>query len=160
MYEPEEVVVTGASSAVERVVAARVTVTLDPSGSTSTASSRRRPIDANGEVVTGVDVEPRTVHVQIPLSTTNKESRTLPVNPVVTGTPGAGFRIASIAVDPLVVTVEGDVDQLPALVSGRHRAGHDLRGDRDVTTEVALALPTGVVAIGTRRRRSPCASRR
>ena len=47
----------------------------------------------------------------------NLENRTVPVNPVVTGTPAAGFRISSVAVDPQTVTVEGDLDELAELVS-------------------------------------------
>ncbi len=48
------------------------------------------PVDASGAAVTGVEMEPRTVHVTIPLYT-NKQSRSVPVNPVLTGTPGAGL---------------------------------------------------------------------
>ena len=43
--------------------------------------------------MTGIDVEPATVHVEIP-RLPNLESKTVPVNPIVAGTPGAGFRVA------------------------------------------------------------------
>ena len=46
---------------------------------------------------------------------TDRTTRTLPVSPVITGTPAAGFEIASVSVTPLTVTVEGDADQLAAL---------------------------------------------
>ena len=67
---------------------------------------------------------------------------------MVTGTPAAGFRVDRVTVDPLVVSVEGDQDQLagarladtaPVSVSG---------ATRDVTSEVAFALPTGVSVVG------------
>ena len=45
------------------------------------------PDDANGAIVTGVDIEPAMVHLEIPVFE-NLENRTVPVNPVVTGTPG------------------------------------------------------------------------
>ena len=121
-YTPTEVTVTGASTAVSRVVAARVIVARStPRASTSTATveaqaGRRQ----RAQIVAGVELDPRTVHVTIPLFT-NRETRTLPVNPVVTGTPAQGFRIASVAADPLVVSVEGDADQLAALTRPTRR---------------------------------------
>jgi YbbR domain-containing protein len=148
VYEPREVVITGATSAVERVVAALVAVTLDPNGLDVDREIEARPIDANGEVVTGVDVDPRTVLVQIPLYT-NKESRTLPVNPVVTGSPAPGFRITGIAADPLIVTVEGDADQLTALTQVDTAPVAIFGATGPVVQRVVLALPSGIVATGT-----------
>ena len=84
-YEPTEVTVTGPSAAVSRVVSARVVASLDPEGIDFDREVEARPVDDADEVVVGVELDPRTVHVSIPLFT-NRESRTLPVNPVVTGT--------------------------------------------------------------------------
>ena len=94
-----------------------------------------------------MELDPRTVHVTIPLFT-NRQSRTLPVNPVVTGTPAQGFRIASIAADPLAVSVEGDADQLAALMSADTAPVSVSGATRDVSVDVPLALPSGVVAVG------------
>ena len=116
--------------------------------------SRPKPVDEAGDVVTGVDLDPRSVHVTIPLFT-NRETRTLPVNPIVTGTPAQGFRIASVEVDPLIVSVEGDADQLAGADAGRHGARAGLRAPRATSPQsVALALPSGVVAVDAR---GPCA---
>ena len=147
VYDPQEVEITGASSAVERVVAVLVTVSLDSNGLDVDRQIEARPIDANGEVVTGVDVDPRTVLVQIPLYT-NKETRTLPVNPVVTGSPAPGFRVASIAVSPLAVTVEGDADQLTSLSQVDTAPVTIFGATADVVQRVTLALPNGIVATG------------
>jgi len=147
-YEPQEVTVTGASSAVTRIVAALVAVPLDPGGLDVDREIEAQPVDANGALVTGVDVEPRTVHVEIPLFT-NKESRTVPVNPVVTGTPAPGFRVAAISVDPLAVTVEGDAEQLTALVQVDTAPVTIFGATADITQRVTLALPSGVFATGT-----------
>jgi len=94
-----------------------------------------------------VDVEPRTVHVIVPLFT-NKESRTLPVNPVVTGVPAPGFRISGIEATPLVVSVEGDAEQLTQLTQADTAPVAIFGATRDVTATVALALPPGVVPLG------------
>jgi YbbR domain-containing protein len=144
--EPAEVEVSGPSSVIDDVVSARADVVIQPGGIDIDQDVRLIPIDQLGDVVTPVDVKPSTARVQIPVFT-DRQSRTVPVSPVITGTPAAGFEIESVTVDPSVVTVEGDADQLveleridtaPVTVSG-------LSSERSV--EVALVMPTGVVPL-------------
>ena len=63
-----------------RVVAARVVATLDPEGIDFDRDVEARPVDDSGQIVAGVELDPRTVHVTIPLFT-NRQSRTLPGQP-------------------------------------------------------------------------------
>ncbi len=147
VFSPKTVTVTGPSTAASQVVAARVNVALDPSGLDFDRDVEVEPIDAAGEVVRGVDVEPRTVHVTVPLFT-NRSSRTLPVNPIVTGVPAPGFRITSVEVTPLVVAVEGDAEELAQLTQVDTAPVAVFGATRDVTGTVALALPAGVVPLG------------
>jgi YbbR domain-containing protein len=144
---PAEVTVTGPSAAVNRVVGARVTATIDGSGIDVDRDVQPDAVDAAGEVVAGVDLDPVLVHLAIPVYT-NLENRTLPVNPIVTGTPAAGFRIASVDVVPLVVSVEGDQAQLQALVAADTAPVPVSGATRNITSQVAFALPTGVSVIG------------
>lgn len=144
---PPEVVVTGPSAAVNLVVNARVTATIDGSGVNVDRDVTPDAVDAAGEVVTGVNLDPSSVHVKIPVYT-NLENRTLPVNPIVTGTPAAGFRIGSVDVSPLVVSVEGDQAQLQDLVAADTAPVPVSGATRDVTSQVAYSLPTGVSVIG------------
>jgi YbbR domain-containing protein len=142
-YDPEVVTVRGAASVVARVVAAEVVVALDPQGFDVDRDVEAHPVDANGDPVTGIDVEPATVHVQIPLFT-DKDSRTLPVNPVISGTPAPGFRITSVTVDPATVTVEGDADQLTTLVQLDTAPVQVAGATGPVKQTVALAPPNGI----------------
>jgi YbbR domain-containing protein len=144
---PAEVTVTGPSAAVIRVVGARVTATIDGSGVNVDRDVQPDAVDAAGEVVSGVDLNPVLVHLTIPVYT-NLANRTLPVNPIVTGTPAAGFRIASVDVDPLVVSVEGDQAQLQSLVAADTAPVPVTGATRNITSQVAFALPTGVSVIG------------
>jgi YbbR domain-containing protein len=146
-YDPQFVTVRGAESVVAKVVAADVMVALDPQGFDVNREIEARPVDANGDTVTGVDVEPATVHVQIPLLT-NKESRTLPVSPVIAGLPAPGFRIASVDVAPLTVTVEGEAEQLTSLVSVDTAPVSVAGGTTTVRQTVALAPPNGITSTG------------
>jgi YbbR domain-containing protein len=145
--DPTSVRVTGPSAAINRVVAARASALIDASGIDVDREIEVDAIDAAGEIVTGVKVEPRTVHVTIPIFT-NKESRTLPVNPVLTGAPAAGFRIARIEFEPLVVSVEGDGDQLAELVRVDTEPIGVFGATSDVEMTVLLALPPGVLPLG------------
>ena len=95
-----------------------------------------------------VDVEPAQVRVRVPVFT-DRRSKTLPVTPNVVGTPAAGFEVASIEVDPPVISVEGDAndlagldraDTLPVSVSG---------ASSQVTQIVGFALPDGVQVLGS-----------
>ncbi|HYO43360.1 MAG TPA: CdaR family protein [Candidatus Limnocylindrales bacterium] len=145
--DPEEITITGPSASVNRVVSARVSVTVDASQIDIARDVRPDLVDETGTVVTGVDMEPGIVRVEVPVIA-NLSSRTVPVNPAVTGSPAAGFRIASVTVTPLTVTLEGDQDQLQALVSADTAPVSVSGATRDITTEVTFALPTGVSVVG------------
>jgi len=147
VVDPPQVAVAGPSMAVNRVVSVRASTPIDASGLDIDREVQPVPIDASGEIVTGVELDPRTVHVTIPIFT-NKESRTLPVNPMITGTPAAGFRIAAVEVTPLTVSVEGDQDQLVALIRADTEPVPVFGATSDVSTTVALSLPTGVTPLG------------
>ena len=146
-YTPLQVTVTGPSTAVKKVVSVRVDVALDPSGLDYDQEVQGTPVDANGAQVIGVELSPRTVHVTIPLYK-NKQSRSVPVNPVLTGEPAPGFRVAGIDVTPLTVTLEGDADQLAKITSADTAPVPIYGATRNVTQKVAFSLPTGVTPLG------------
>ncbi len=144
--EPSEVEVSGPSSVIELVVAARANVAIQPGGIDVDQDVRLVPVDQLGDAVSPVDVEPSTARVKIPVFT-DRQSRTLPVTPVITGSPAAGFEIANVAVDPSVVTVEGDADQLVDLESIDTVAISVNGLSSNQTTEAELAMPSGVVPL-------------
>jgi YbbR domain-containing protein len=77
---------------------------------------------------------------------TNKETRTVPVNPILTGTPGAGFRVSGVVVEPLVISIEGDGEQIASINEADTAPVQVSGATRDVAAEVPLALPTGVTS--------------
>jgi YbbR domain-containing protein len=85
--------------------------------------------------------------VVIPVSS-NLQTRSLPVDPNITGTPAAGFEIESVTVDPTVALVAGDADQLAGLTQVETEPIPMTGVSADETVTVKLALPTGVVAVG------------
>lgn len=145
VVDPPQVTVAGPSTAVNRVAEVKVVVPIDASGIDIDREFQPRALDASGEIVSGIELDPPTVHVAIPVYT-NKETRTVPVNPIITGTPGAGFRVAAVDVQPLVVQVAGDGQQLADLKTADTSPVAISGATRDVTSEVALALPAGVTS--------------
>jgi YbbR domain-containing protein len=111
---PDEVIVEGPESLVRLVDAAVARIQLDPAGLDFDRDVELIPVDTLGEQLRPVDVEPSSAHVRIAVFT-NGQQRSVSVRPNVIGTPAPGFEIATVSVDPLVVQVEGDADQITNL---------------------------------------------
>jgi YbbR domain-containing protein len=139
--------VTGAASIVNRVSEAQARVTVDASGIDINRIVDLEPVDAAGEPLTPVDLSPATVRVKLPIFT-NRQTRSLPVRPTIAGTPAMGFEIASVTVDPLVVSVEGDIDSLVSLEFADTAPVTLTGASSNVTLDVPLSLPDGVQAPG------------
>lgn len=144
--DPTVVRVIGPATVLERVAAARADVVIQTSGIDVDQDVELVPVDSVGDSVAQVNVEPATAHVVIPVFS-NRQSKTLPVTPQLTGSPAAGFEVASVTVAPQIVTVEGDADDLEAL-AGVDTEPIAIGGFSEPTTlDVALAPPTGVVVL-------------
>jgi len=146
--EPSNVTISGPKSAVDAVASVRADVAIDPSGLDFDADVPLIPVDGAGTAVRPIEVSPATARVTIPVFT-DRQSRSLPVAPVVTGTPAAGFEIAGVTVTPSVVTVEGDADQLAQLTKLDTDPVSVAGASSDVTSVVSLSMPTGVVPLGS-----------
>lgn len=144
---PDTATVSGPDSAVRLVTAALARVRIDPSGLDVNETVGLVPIDASGEVVPGVDVQPSSVRVTIQIGS-QLATRTLPINAVVIGTPDASSEITSVEVQPALVTVEGEADALAGLASIDTRSVSIAGATADIETEVGLDLPDGVAALG------------
>jgi YbbR domain-containing protein len=139
--------VTGPESIVSKVAEAWARVAIDPSGIDINRTVDLVAVDAAGEVVIPVDVNPTSVRVRVAVFT-DRRTRTIPVSPVVIGTPAAGFEVASITVDPVVVQVEGDANDLANLDQADTVPISVTSISTDLTTTVALQLPDGVQELG------------
>jgi YbbR domain-containing protein len=141
-------VVSGPESVVSRVQEAQARVQVDPSGIDVNRTVDLVPVDANGTTLDPVDVNPASVQVKVAVFT-DRRTKTLPVNPVVTGTPAAGFEVASIIVDPTVVSIQGDANDLAGLDRADTQPVSVSGASSDIDATVNLNLPNGVQALGT-----------
>jgi YbbR domain-containing protein len=143
----QQAVIRGPSSVVARVVAAVARVTIQPSGLNVDADIPLVAVDAVGTVVTPVDIVPETVHVKIRVGSPGAE-KSVPVNPVIIGTPASGYEYGEITVTPSAVTVTGDASDL-ALLAAADTVPLSISGaTADVTRTVDLALPANVDPVG------------
>ncbi len=145
--EPATVTVSGAASIVARVDTVRADVTIQATGIDVDNDIQLVPVDKLGNELRPLNVTPATARITIPVFS-DRQSRTLPVNPIISGTPAAGFEIESVTVEPQVTLVAGDADQLAELARIDTEPISVLGVSADEVVVVGLAPPTGVVAIG------------
>ncbi len=145
--EPTEARVRGAASAVRRVDRVDTSrAQIDPSGLDFARDLDLIPVDAEGEEILEVDVEPSVARIEIPVLE-NGQTRTLPVTPEVTGDPAPGFVLGPVAVDPLVVTIEGDADEIAALDTVPTVPLSVDGASQSFQRRVELDLPPGVLPV-------------
>ena len=136
----------GAASAVARVSSAEARVRIDASGLDVNDDVNLVPVDASGTTVENVQLSPATVHVRIQVGS-QLRTETLPINPVVVGSPAAGYYISSIDVTPPVVSVSGEADALALLKGMVNTQPISIAGATgDVSVRISLNLPSGVEA--------------
>jgi YbbR domain-containing protein len=109
-----QVTASGPKSRVHRVDRALATVRIDPSGIDCCGQVDLVPVDIDGRRVESVELTPSSIRVQIDVSTV-ETSRTVPIRPLLTGAPAAGFEVGTVTSDPAVVTLRGAPNVLAAI---------------------------------------------
>lgn len=144
---PATVTVRGGSTLVAQVTHVVASVIVDPNGINVDSDVDIKPEDDRGNAVEPVNVTPDHVHVHIDV-TPAASSRSVPVTPVLNGTPPAGYQIASVQVVPAVVTVTGDPAVLASLTAVPTAPIDVSRATSQLNTTVAFAAPKGVTVVG------------
>jgi YbbR domain-containing protein len=149
--EETTAVVSGPQSVVATVVKVEAEVSIDATGVDANELVPLIPVDEGGErlgAAERIEVQPALVRVRVPVFT-DRRTKSLPVTPVVIGTPAAGFEVTSVTVDPLVVNVEGDANDLAGLETLNTAPVVVTGASSELVQEVGLTLPPGVQAIGS-----------
>jgi YbbR domain-containing protein len=148
--DPSTVTVRGASSRVTSISAVQARVSFDASALNVDRDIDLVAVDANGNEVPNVQLDPQRVHVRIAVAQ-ELATRTLPIVPHLTGAPAPGYRITSVSVDPLVVTVSGEAATVSQLQNAP-TSDIDITGrTSDLEAEVGFNLPSGVSITGADR---------
>ncbi len=147
--EPEtsedEVQVRGPASIVAQVDRVVALVNIDASGIDFDRPVTVVPVDIEGQPI-GVgliEVDPQTIAVRIDVQAV-EETRTVPVRPVIEGTPAPGFALEAFSVSPQVVTLRG----LPAVLADIPEIVTEPLSIEDASAddefEAELEIPDGV----------------
>lgn len=140
LCQPGTVVARGPSKAVTEVSQATAVVDVQ---------SATQDIELNLTVTTGnlsVSLNPSMVRVIVPI-TSSALTKTVPVQPQVTGTPATGFAVARIISEPAVAQVLGQPESTGAVTEIKTEPV-DIRGiDKNLVKEVALVPVSGVANI-------------
>jgi YbbR domain-containing protein len=147
--EPEEIIVSGPQSLVERVEQVRASINMSDVRESIDQTVTLQPLDENNQVVSDLGLNPNQVTVTLPVSQQGGY-RDLAVKVVVNGQVASGYRLANISVFPPVVTVfSGDptlVNSLPGVLETQPL---DLENASDeLSTRLAIDLPEGVSLVG------------
>jgi YbbR domain-containing protein len=145
----EQVTVNGAQSLVSRVKRVGISVNLGGTREGISSSASIAAYDATNQVVNGINIQPQTAHITLPVS---QESgfRDLAVKVVVRGQVANGYRLDNISVFPPVVTVySSDPELVSSLPGAVETKPLDLQNaNNNINTSLGLNLPSGVSVIG------------
>jgi len=145
--EPMTVSVRGASSRVASTSDVLARVTIDASALNIDREVELIAVDEAGNQVPNVEIEPVRARVRIAVAS-QLANRTLPVVPQLVGELPGGYRITSITVDPLVVTVSGEEATVTRLESAPTEPIDIAGRTTDLETRIGLAIPGQVSVNG------------
>lgn len=142
---PDEVSVRGAASLVDRVDRAVARVLIDESGiDVDRPVVQLEPVDIDGQPVTGVELEPDSVDVNVDVEEV-ETNVTVPVRPdIEPGTPAPGFALEALSVEPAAVTLRGLPEVLAEIGEVLTEPLSIDGASDDQTFEAQLILPDGV----------------
>lgn len=138
----ETVTVSGPQSRVVRVTGGRTVANIAQLRASYVAPLNLTPVDNNNQPVEGVQVQPATVTVVIPINPV-VGLRLVPVSPIIIGTPAPGFAVTDIKVDPPLITLTGSSGPLDAINLLQTEAIDIANARETVVRIVPLIIPTG-----------------
>jgi YbbR domain-containing protein len=148
-YEPATALVHGPASIVDQVVELRSEVEILGARQDVEEEIPLIAYDQEGQVVKGVEIEPETVQITVPIEQSDRY-RLVSVIPAIEGSPAYGYRFRSVEAFPALVQVTSSdpeaISDLPGFVVTEPI---DISGATDtVERRVFLDLPFGFTIIG------------
>ncbi len=147
-FLPESVSVTGPGNRVDKV--AYVVGVVDIGGATSKVQSAvaLSAIDAAGNDVDGVVIEPSSCDVTVPF-TQRPPAKSVNVVTRTVGSPKTGYRLDGVTVTPSTVKLRGEPQVIEAINSIVARSVDVTDKDASFTATVELEVPSGLAYIQT-----------
>jgi YbbR domain-containing protein len=138
----QRVTIVGPQNRVQRVVGAQTTANIEQLRASYQAPLALVAVDASGQLVDGVRVDPSTVTVRIPI-TSVVGLKLVPVAADIVGLPAAGYEVSSVRVDPPLISLTGSSGPLDT-VAVLHSEPMDISGvTSSIVRRVRLIFPAG-----------------
>lgn len=152
VFDVNQVLVSGPAAAVDQVIAARATIDLNEQRTTLELDTRLFAVDADGQTVSGITMDPQIIGVQVDIQP-DENIREVRVTPNIIGTLPTGYVLTSFNYDPKVVLVSGDPSLLNDIPSAFFTAPIDLTGrTASFELEVPVDLPAEGISLVTVQR--------
>ena len=100
------------------------------------------PVDVDGREVESIELEPQAITVEIDVRTV-VTSKTVPIRPILNGSPAEGYQISAVTVEPSVITIFGLPDALEPVVEVTTQPIAIGNADANLARDVQLVLPEG-----------------
>ncbi len=140
---PPSVVLSGAATQVEEVRLALVSLDMTNLRQQTAFSLPVHLVDATGQEVRGLTIEPSQVEATIPVRA-GVITKVVPVVPTLVGVPLPPLAVTGAVVNPGTTTLSGPADLLGGVQAAQTVAVDIGRARGDVTRRVALQVPPGV----------------
>jgi YbbR domain-containing protein len=141
---PQMVRIQGPESLTSKVIKTQVFVSIDEKEGNVRNDFAPLPVDENEEIVSEIDVIPKSVTVNVPVWQLGY-IRDMAVTVSIEGQPAPGYRIVNLVVDPPVVKVFGQISIVRAAPGFLQTQPINLEAiTQSLTTKVALQMPEGL----------------
>jgi YbbR domain-containing protein len=134
-----QVLISGPASRVSEAVAAEAELDLRQQRNPLEVDARLVAVDADGNVISDVVLEPAVVNIRVPIRRRD-DVREISVSPNIQGQPAEGYVLNALTYDPQTVLVSGLPTQLAALPDTISTEPIDLTG-RTSSFEVSVPIP-------------------
>ncbi len=135
--------VRGPQNRVSRVASTQAIANIEQLSTNYVAFRDLEAVDANEDLVEGVELDPSTVRVFVPIRSVVGLKR-VPVLGAIEGLPASGYVVADVTSDPPLITITGSSRSLDEIDQVETRPV-DISGATEVVTgKVKLNLPLGV----------------
>lgn len=140
MIAPNDVVITGAESQVNKIKNVRVDVDIASVNAEVKKVLPVRVLDENGKDVQNIAIEPSNVEVSIPIENTKRVRLQMDM----VGQPASGYMVNNISVQPEEILITGKQQILEGINILKTEKIDITEGTSDVSKDVKLIMPDGV----------------
>ena len=137
---PNDVVITGAESQVNKIKSVRVDVDIASVNAEVKKILPVRVLDENGKNIKNITIEPGNVEVSIPIENTKRVSLGIDIS----GKPADGYIISSISVQPEEILITGKQQAIEGINSLKTEKIDINEGTENISKEVKLLIPEGI----------------